>query len=573
MSVQENPNLFALIDMGSNGIRFSISDLCPLTSRILPTVFQGRAAISLYDAQFFPGNTERQPISVSVQESVFRHLVRFKQTCKDFGVLENNIAFLATEATRTAINSAEFLSAIKDRTGWNVSLLPKEEEGELGAMGIASSLASVKGLVMDLGGGSTQITWMIANGGSVRTSTSGPISFPYGAAAVTKRLEEAEGDQKIPVIQKLQIEMIGNFERAFHELDIPDELWDHVKTHGGFDLFLSGGGFRGWGYLLLSQSKVNPYPVPIINGFRADCSDFSNTTNIASLASLKGSTVFGVSKRRASQVPAVACLVKSLVTAIPHIKSIHFCQGGVREGYLFRKLPAEVRAKDPLVMATTPYSTASSGKLSLLLQNALPGGSLVDEGTCIPSPFTGYLLQAFTNFMFVHSSVSKESRAAVALHSTTSGLLAATHGISHVDRTLLALLLYYRWQGDLCPPDESFLHRLQQIISAEEAWWCQYIGRVAAFVGEIYPSGIIREATPRVSFSTGWSPGKKGRPIVSLNIKVPDQQNPPCNDADWLTDEVSRITKVGKKKNWAIMEGAGERWGLKVEVLILQHEQ
>jgi retrograde regulation protein 2 len=44
-----------------------------------------------------------------------------------------------------------------------VELLPKEQEEEVGALGIASSFSHISGLVMDLRGGSTQITWMIAH--------------------------------------------------------------------------------------------------------------------------------------------------------------------------------------------------------------------------------------------------------------------------------------------------------------------------------------------------------------------------------------------------------------------------
>ena len=41
---------------------------------------------------------------------------------------------------------------IKEATGWEVDLLSKEDEGRIGAMGVASSFDSVDGLVMDLGG-------------------------------------------------------------------------------------------------------------------------------------------------------------------------------------------------------------------------------------------------------------------------------------------------------------------------------------------------------------------------------------------------------------------------------------
>ena len=63
-----------------------------------------------------------------------------------------NVRVLATEATRTAENSVDYRRQIKEITGWDVDMLPKEAEGRIGAMGVASSFASVEGLVMDLGG-------------------------------------------------------------------------------------------------------------------------------------------------------------------------------------------------------------------------------------------------------------------------------------------------------------------------------------------------------------------------------------------------------------------------------------
>jgi retrograde regulation protein 2 len=133
----------------SNGIRFSISDLTP-PARALPTVFQDRAGISLYDAQYQSG--DKGPIPQDVINSVLAALARFKVACADFGVPDDKIRILATEATRTATNSVDFRRQIKDATAWDVDMLPKEIEGRIGALGVASSFSNVEGLVMDLGG-------------------------------------------------------------------------------------------------------------------------------------------------------------------------------------------------------------------------------------------------------------------------------------------------------------------------------------------------------------------------------------------------------------------------------------
>lgn len=115
---------------------------------------------------------------------VARAFRRFKTVCQDFGVDEGHVRVLATEATRTAPNSDDFMEKLHDATGWTVTLLKKEEEGLLGAHGIASSFDEVRGLCMDLGGGSTQLSWIYTESGQVRTSD-GAVSLPYGAAALT----------------------------------------------------------------------------------------------------------------------------------------------------------------------------------------------------------------------------------------------------------------------------------------------------------------------------------------------------------------------------------------------------
>src|SRR2546423_1528574 len=171
---------------------------------------------------------------------------------------------------------------------------------------------------------------MISEAGKVETSPKGSFSLPYGAAAMTRKLAEVEQQDQAAKI-KLEDEMKANFRQAYKDLEIPQSLLTKADRNGGFTLYLSGGGFRGWGYLLMSQHKVSPYPIPIINGFQVNKSDFQNIAQIETVAAEQ--EIFRVSKRRATQVPAVAFLVNVLVDALPDIREIRFCQGGVREGF------------------------------------------------------------------------------------------------------------------------------------------------------------------------------------------------------------------------------------------------
>ncbi len=133
--------------------------MSPATARCLPTVYQDREGISLFDAQYAATGT-KGPIPQETIDAVIASLLKFKTASQDFGVPETNVRVLATEATRTAVNSVDFRQQIKAATGgWEVDLLPKEVEGRIGAMGVASSFASVEGLVMDLGGTSHVLTF------------------------------------------------------------------------------------------------------------------------------------------------------------------------------------------------------------------------------------------------------------------------------------------------------------------------------------------------------------------------------------------------------------------------------
>ncbi|RAK86232.1 MFS general substrate transporter [Aspergillus costaricaensis CBS 115574] len=543
-----------------NGIRFSITDVSPHAARIMPILFQDRAGISLYDAQF--SGPTRGPIPPHITEQVVDRLAQFQLTCDDFQVPKENIYVLATEATRTAPNSEEFRARIKERTGWEVALLSKEDEGRIGALGIASSSASVAGIAMDLGGGSTQITWVMETEGTVTTSPKGSFSFPYGAAALTKRLEEAQKQGK-DAVKELKSEMTRNFQDAYRQLDVPDALVEMARSRGRFDLYLCGGGFRGWGYVLMKQSKVNPYPIPIINGFRVKREDFHDTVSVLDVVSDTDEKIFGVSKRRASQIPAVAVLVNVIMDALPEITHIQFCQGGVREGFLFNRLPSEVRAQDPLLAATGPYAPPSATAIKDFLQSALPTSPSPLTSIHPPPSFTPNLIAAIANLLYAHSQVPRESRSAAALHSTTTGLLSSTNCLSHVERALIAIVLCERWTGDLAPMDQAYHKQLSRCVTAQEVWWAQYLGRVAVVVGDVYPAGRVVEGQWRIRIETGWEEiVKKGERCDLLRVKVRRNEGVTAVLEDVLRERTEKVEKVGKRKNWV------KEYGVRVGVSI-----
>ncbi|RVD88980.1 uncharacterized protein DFL_000004 [Arthrobotrys flagrans] len=566
--------LVGIVDMGSNGIRFSITDLSASRARILPTVLVYRSPISLYNAQFDPDSGEQIPIPDEVIESVCALLNRFLIVCGEIGVDKKNIHVIATEATRKALNSGQFLKAIKDATDLEVELLPKHEEGEIGALGIASGFWNMEGLAMDLGGGSTQLTWMVSQGGNIRISPRGSFSFPYGAAALTKKLHDLrEGkneDKREEAVKKFREEMIKNFRSAYNNLQIPESLVERAQREGGFNIYLSGGGFRGWGYLLLylNQSHGKHYPISIINGYTAGSEEFEDTKTLKSVAHA-AKKVFRVSDHRRAQVPAVAFLINVLTEAIPYgIKEAHFCQGGVREGYLFKQLPPSIRSQSPLEVATSTFAPCSRDQIQALIKFAIPGPSR-NQTRKFPDRFPEHVINSFVNVMYAHMFMSKETASTTALYSTSVGLISSAHGLSHQDRARLALMLESRYRGELPPREMEFRDSLRKLITPEEVWWAGYLGRVGYLITRLYPAGEIDEAKPRVVFSADWSWNlgrDKNKNGLVLTISIQKKKNDPAKLKQALKEHVYIIEKVGKKKNWI----GNDPWGMRVKVDVIE---
>jgi retrograde regulation protein 2 len=551
-----------LLISGSNGIRFSITDMSPPTARIMPTLFQDRCGISLFDAQYRTGT--RGPIPDDITNDIIKALLGFQMTCQDFGVPGTNVRIIATEATRQASNSVEYRANIEKATGWKVEMLPKEEEGRIGAFGVASSFVSISGLVLDLGGGSVQLTWMISVDGDVHISPKGSVSLPYGAAALMRLLSETEveGDA---AKSRLQEKITSQFKEAIKYPDIPQTITATAKTHGGLKLYLSGGGFRGWGYILMDSHPVKPYPIPIINGFEVPISSFAPTNAITSQVD---NSIFGVSSRRASQVPAVSFLITALLKALPAISTIHFSQGGVREGTHFSSLEPAVRSQDPLVVATRPFAAAPEPirRLVQLLSASLPRGATATEYTTLPDFLNEGYLTALANLLNVFSPLTKDIRASAALRSTTVGILAGAHGISHESRAVLALSLFQRWGGDISPCDQEFFHNLQNLVGPRKSWWARYIGQIASGIGRIYPSGKIEDGESRLSLKADWRTTYRKNKVdkiwIALTVGV---RNYLQGEPGWIKD----LKKLGKKGNWAEASnsnGEPDTWGVKIEI-------
>ena len=140
------------IDCGTNSIRLLIADVDTATGA-LTDVVRTMTVVRLGEGVDRTG--ELAPAALA---RTFAAADAYAETCRAHGV--EAIRFVATSATRDARNREAFLAGIRDRLGVTPEVISGEEEAQLsfrGATGVLDAAHQAPFLVVDLGGGSTEV--------------------------------------------------------------------------------------------------------------------------------------------------------------------------------------------------------------------------------------------------------------------------------------------------------------------------------------------------------------------------------------------------------------------------------
>ncbi len=486
-----------------------MSDLSPPHARLLKCLYRERAAISLFD-DLNASDTGSNALlfSDAVIRQVGQTLSRFHSIALSYGVPPEHMSVFATEAMRRSANAAAMLDAIKEAApGLPVLILAPEVETLFGAMGARSSFVDVKGLFLDLGGGSVQMTYMDSTPGAISdyemvAAITGQ-SMPFGAARLIK-IVGGGGDAKLMSSTKkeLQTSMLGAFAKLcarFPDLAKAARADKKDAQNPGVDVYLCGGGFRGYGSMLMHNDAIRPYPIPLIDSYTVTGDYFKETKKMLQVNTAYKGKIFGMSKRRREHVPAIVTVVEGLIDAVPRINTVTFCGGGNREGALMMKLPRELREANPIVLLGTPSSNspvADPGVVQAVvdaLQSAIP--ATVVQHTAFPLVLSPVLAQR----MWERCGDGDGANASWALHDSISRDPGAP-GLNHLARASLAIALLARWGGGLPPPDVELYENLRVLLGEPESegtFWAEYTGATAATLTTVFPAGLKSAAELR----------------------------------------------------------------------------
>jgi exopolyphosphatase / guanosine-5'-triphosphate,3'-diphosphate pyrophosphatase len=395
---------------------------------------------------------------------------------------------IATSAVREAANSQDFLSRTE---GLNLEfqVLSGEDEARYGALAVANSFIFPNCWVMDLGGGSAQLS-KLENRWFVRG-----LAYPLGGVRLTEQF--LKGDKASP-------KEISALEK-------------HVKTQMGVQLervkaekaplVAMGGTIRN---LARAVQKASNYPFDMIHGYFLKRDALEEV--IEKLVKLeKGErSLPGIHPDRADVILAGA-LVYRTVLRETHLEGIHISGQGVREGAFYRHflpephLMPEVRsmaARNLFAQYPQPEAhTDNVRKLTRKLFDGLEALHRYGSSEALLLDAAAYLhdIGMAVNYFDHHK------------HSAYLILNSQMPGLSHREHVMLALLTQYHRKGDpklgefksiLEPDDDKRLLRLSACLRLAEYLERARAGRVTDLVIEIAKDtvkiNLIASEVPRV---------------------------------------------------------------------------
>lgn len=422
-------------------------------------------------------------------------MARFWRIADAYGVPREHFTILATEAMRRADNAADMLEAINREVCVGVHVLAPEVETLFGAvMGSRSSFGTLGrgGLFLDLGGGSVQMTWVDTNSENYEFEAAlAGVSMPFGAARLIHILEGEDADVRAAETGKLRTSMRDALAKMCKQFPaLAEEISRDESQGGGVDVYLCGGGFRGYGFMLMHDDPIQPYPIPSIGTYSVSGELFRKTDAMRTMNERFSGKILGMSKRRRKQFPAVLEVIGALVDAVPVIRTATFCTGSNREGMLLMKLAPSIRELEPLrTLASASLQPAELPAVEAVLgfiHGAIPERPEIPE---LPTIFSLGLGHLFYLMIWDRMGEDAISNAAWSLHNSITRD-PNVPGLTHIARAVLGLTAAARWGGNLSPLDSELHSRLRALLDrahGEAYFWAEYIGTVARVVATFVP--------------------------------------------------------------------------------------
>ncbi|OJV64562.1 MAG: hypothetical protein BGO41_13215 [Clostridiales bacterium 38-18] len=296
----------AIIDLGSNSIRMNIIGINEYGGY---SIFdQASEMVRLSEGMGTALILREEPMRRTIEAlKYFKQLIKLNDT--------KEVYALATAAVRMAKNKEAFLSLVKEEVGLEFKVLTGKEEAYYDYLGVVNSMELKTALLLDIGGGSTEIIYMVDR--VLKES----ISLPFGSVTLTEKF----ADQKS---KKKRIEASTKFIQDHY-----DKLkWlDQVKN---IPIIGLGGVIRTIGKI---DRDRNGYPIENMHNYKLHDSEIERLFDLILNTEEKDlDKISGISKKRADIITLGLLPFKCLFERVD-APEVRISGSGLRDGVFYEK--------------------------------------------------------------------------------------------------------------------------------------------------------------------------------------------------------------------------------------------
>ncbi|HVS13183.1 MAG TPA: Ppx/GppA phosphatase family protein [Thermoanaerobaculia bacterium] len=301
-----------IVDLGSNTARLVVFSYDPPSWFRLTDSIRERVRLAA-------GMGEDGRLRPDAVERALAALQLFADYAEGAGL--DRVDVVATSAVRDAVNGGDLVRRI-EALGMPVRVLSGAQEAELGVIAVANGFPWPDAWVVDLGGGSVQVSQM-----RERRFASGR-AHPLGAVRLTERYFGLGGDGSAPPTAKQVARLEAEIARHLEA--------DGRALRGDADpLVALGGTARS---LAAAAQKADRYPLDLLHGYRLERAALEDLTGrLLSKTVAERAAIAGINPDRADLILAGALVLRWLLR---HGERDHLVISGdgVREGALFQHL-------------------------------------------------------------------------------------------------------------------------------------------------------------------------------------------------------------------------------------------
>ena len=296
----------AIVDLGSNSARVIVVD------RPLPGVLEIIAEERL-DLRLATELDERSRLSERGIATTIDAIAEFAAFAREAGARSINV--VATAAIRSTSNRDELLARAHAELGLAIEVLDGAEEAQFAATGALHGLPIRSGVVVDVGGGSTEVARVIAG------TIVGAWSFPLGAlsASAAWLTNDPPTRKQLKSMRRMVAETLAS--------SAPSGL------DAGEELIATGGSARALARLAQRQTA---YPIPLLHGYSMERRAVREMgTFLASHRLVERCEIDGVRAGRADSIVGGAIILDEMMRYLGAAR-LTVAAGGVREGVAMR---------------------------------------------------------------------------------------------------------------------------------------------------------------------------------------------------------------------------------------------